>query len=71
MRSRVTPAHRRVCKMECLNARPYFTCCSNECAAQLPGVTGPAFVGRESLLRKDTKGYEVEDLHVPFLDCPC
>lgn len=38
---------------------------------QLPGDMAPAFVGRESLLRKDTKGYEVEDLHVPFLDCPC
>jgi hypothetical protein len=38
---------------------------------QLPGDTAPSLLGRESLLRKDAKVYEVEDLHVPFLDCPC
>lgn len=38
---------------------------------QIPGDEGPSLVGRESILRKDTKGYDVEDLHVPFLDCPC
>lgn len=38
---------------------------------QLPGDQAPSLVGRESLLRKDQKVYGVEDLHVPFLDCPC
>jgi hypothetical protein len=38
---------------------------------QFPGDAAPSFIGRESLLRKDAKVYEVEDLHVPFLDCPC
>lgn len=38
---------------------------------QLPGDAGPSLLGVESLLRKETKVYEVEDLHVPFLDCPC
>ena len=38
---------------------------------QIPGDEGPSLLGGESILRKDTKGYAVEDLHVPFLDCPC
>jgi len=42
-----------------------------EMLVQLPGDAAPSLLGRESLLRKDTKVYEVEDLHVPFLDCPC
>lgn len=37
----------------------------------LPGDAAPSLLGRESLLRKDQKVYGVEDLHVPFLDCPC
>ncbi len=31
----------------------------------------PSLVGRESFMRSDSKGYSVEDLHVPYLDCPC
>lgn len=42
-----------------------------EMLVQLPGDAAPSLLGRESLLRKDTKVYEVEELHVPFLDCPC
>jgi hypothetical protein len=38
---------------------------------QLPGDSAPSLVGQESMLRKDQKVYGVEDLHVPFLDCPC
>ena len=38
---------------------------------KLPGDDAPSLLGQESILRKDTKGYEVEDLHVPYLDCPC
>lgn len=38
---------------------------------QLPGDEAPSLLGRESILRKDTKVYGVQDLHVPFLDCPC
>lgn len=38
---------------------------------QLPGDEVPSLLGRESILRKDTKVYDVQDLHVPFLDCPC
>ena len=38
---------------------------------QLPGDSGPSLVGQESMLRKDQKVYGYEDLHVPFLDCPC
>ncbi len=38
---------------------------------QLPGDEAPSLLGPESILRKDTKVYGVQDLHVPFLDCPC
>ena len=38
---------------------------------KLPGDEVPSLLGRESMLRKDANGYEVDDLHVPFLDCPC
>ncbi len=38
---------------------------------RLPGDETPSLLGRESILRKDTKVYGVQDLHVPFFDCPC
>lgn len=38
---------------------------------ELPGDSGPSLLGQESMLRKDPKVYGVEELHVPFLDCPC
>jgi hypothetical protein len=38
---------------------------------QLPGDEAPSLIGHESMLRKDQKVYDVQDLHVPFLDCPC
>jgi len=44
---------------------------SPELLVRLPGDDVPSLVGRESILRKDTKVYEFEELHVPFLDCPC
>lgn len=44
---------------------------SPEMLVQLPGDNAPSLLGRESMLRRDTKGYEVEELHVPYLDCPC
>jgi hypothetical protein len=37
----------------------------------LPGDQAPALLGRESMLRKDQKVYGIENLHVPFFDCPC
>lgn len=44
---------------------------SPDALVQIPGDEAPSLLGHESILRKDTKGYAVEDLHVPFLDCPC
>lgn len=38
---------------------------------QFPGDEVPSLLGRESILRKDTNVYEVDQLDVPFLDCPC
>jgi len=44
---------------------------SPDALVQIPGDDAPSLLGRESILRKDTKGYTVKDLHAPFLDCPC